>query len=765
MKTRLIKWIALLGTVALLVSSLSMVASAAGSNDDGVTVADGKLFVNGEALTASKRTIACGGGSAAFDPDTHTLTLNNAEMSKGKDRYVIASGLPELTIVFVGKTVCNCSYNAEYFLYAKGNVTFTGSGSLDMMSEEYMELEDGNYGYADVKSPAFLKIKGDLVIDHANLDYLHTALDTSAIVPMDGNITVTDSTLTHSEIGAKGTFTIERSTIRGEQYQGDIYYVDDRNRTQLMEDAIAYRRSVLQAARLTAHDSNLLQTTVKNVSNTSATVTLNGGHLDYSTVRIDGALTLQNVTATCADRAEDARYAFRKCQFFANTLRAIDCALVYSECVDVSAELIRTTLTDSSLQSEGDVVMEQSTLVGVPLTVDGSLSCTGCTVDAEQEGQNSVITCQGERVDLIDCDFKGIAETRQGSRQVYLGNGIPATQTYDYYTFSGASLCVYRTGESEPVVNLTNSRLLMDQIRLDCVLNVNETRLQLCTSNVDQDKVTISGNIAIVTGAWNADRESGLFIDYLGDYFTFDEQKGELHLNNAYGVRGWEQRVDIGYSGGEFIRDAETVGKVKKVVIGKDVTYGEYRDWFSGYTNLKEIDFGNGVEQIGVGVPNYVFRNCSSLETITVGSNVTEMPGYGSSGMPLFRDCVSLKTLTIKTEKLSDYRFSSLQFDWFGNLYLPELTIYVPVSQVERFQAALPAYKDQIVGVDFSSEALLCDLDGNGTVNMADAFMLFRAVSGQTVLTDAQEAVADMDDNGTINMADAFALYRMVAGG
>ena len=57
------------------------------------------------------------------------------------------------------------------------------------------------------------------------------------------------------------------------------------------------------------------------------------------------------------------------------------------------------------------------------------------------------------------------------------------------------------------------------------------------------------------------------------------------------------------------------------------------------------------------------------------------------------------------------------------------------------------------------------DLDGSGVVNMADAFLLYRAVSGQVKLTDAQNAVADIDGSGTINMADAFALYRQVSGG
>ena len=56
------------------------------------------------------------------------------------------------------------------------------------------------------------------------------------------------------------------------------------------------------------------------------------------------------------------------------------------------------------------------------------------------------------------------------------------------------------------------------------------------------------------------------------------------------------------------------------------------------------------------------------------------------------------------------------------------------------------------------------DVDEDGIVNMADAFMLYRAVSGQMKLTAEQNALADIDGNGVINIADAFALYRMVAG-
>ncbi|MBQ9415081.1 MAG: hypothetical protein IJU16_08165 [Clostridia bacterium] len=60
--------------------------------------------------------------------------------------------------------------------------------------------------------------------------------------------------------------------------------------------------------------------------------------------------------------------------------------------------------------------------------------------------------------------------------------------------------------------------------------------------------------------------------------------------------------------------------------------------------------------------------------------------------------------------------------------------------------------------------SLVGDLDLNGTVNMADAFLLYRGVSGQLTLSELQAAIGDMDGENGNNMADAFALYRTVSG-
>ncbi|MBQ9413715.1 MAG: Ig-like domain-containing protein, partial [Clostridia bacterium] len=92
-----------------------------------------------------------------------------------------------------------------------------------------------------------------------------------------------------------------------------------------------------------------------------------------------------------------------------------------------------------------------------------------------------------------------------------------------------------------------------------------------------------------------------------------------------------------------------------------------------------------------------------------------------------------------------------------------ELTLKAGITYVLKAKC----YKEDVTGsfpVCLKMPRPVGDLDNNGVVNMADAFALYRAVSGQITLTDEQKAYANMDGNDVINMSDAFALYRAVSG-
>ena len=55
------------------------------------------LYVNGEQFTSEKFSIACGEGTASYDPNTKTLTLNNAAITNG-GKSLIAGSMPTIGI-------------------------------------------------------------------------------------------------------------------------------------------------------------------------------------------------------------------------------------------------------------------------------------------------------------------------------------------------------------------------------------------------------------------------------------------------------------------------------------------------------------------------------------------------------------------------------------------------------------------------------------------------------------------------------------------
>ncbi|MBQ9415065.1 MAG: InlB B-repeat-containing protein, partial [Clostridia bacterium] len=97
----------------------------------------------------------------------------------------------------------------------------------------------------------------------------------------------------------------------------------------------------------------------------------------------------------------------------------------------------------------------------------------------------------------------------------------------------------------------------------------------------------------------------------------------------------------------------------------------------------------------------------------------------------------------------------------FGGWYTDRalITPYDPTAPIMADTELFPKWE-----MKMPDSSDLGDVDGNGIVNMADAFLLYRAASGQVMLTAEQKQRGDMDQNGIINMADAFALYRQVSG-
>ena len=114
----------LMGLAAALAFAMVMLPAAAFAD---TTQYD--LFVNGEQFTSEKLTIECGEGTAAYDPATHTLTLDNASITNTADYGGINSKLTDdLAIALQGNN--SITFDDNMGIMAAGNVEITGPGNL-----------------------------------------------------------------------------------------------------------------------------------------------------------------------------------------------------------------------------------------------------------------------------------------------------------------------------------------------------------------------------------------------------------------------------------------------------------------------------------------------------------------------------------------------------------------------------------------------------------------------------------------------------------
>ena len=139
------------------------------------------LYVNGEQFTSEKPSIKCGDGTATYDPDTATRTLNDAAITKGgtNNNYgIIMTGNTNLNIVLSGTNSIDLQEGGG--IIASSDVKITGSGKLSVTAGgEYFDgiSVAGNVRISDnadveIKADKGVGIASDesVEIDGAKLD-------------------------------------------------------------------------------------------------------------------------------------------------------------------------------------------------------------------------------------------------------------------------------------------------------------------------------------------------------------------------------------------------------------------------------------------------------------------------------------------------------------------------------------------------------------------------------------------------------------------
>ena len=120
------------------------------------------LYVNGEQFTSEKLSIACGEGTASYDPNTKTLTLNNATITNGGK----SDESPKYGIRVVGDT------DLTIKLSGTNSITLDNGGGIfaDGSSDNYNIIGDGKLTI-NVKWDALYTLNGNISISEgAELD-------------------------------------------------------------------------------------------------------------------------------------------------------------------------------------------------------------------------------------------------------------------------------------------------------------------------------------------------------------------------------------------------------------------------------------------------------------------------------------------------------------------------------------------------------------------------------------------------------------------
>lgn len=178
------------------------------------------LFVNGEQFTSDNLTIACGEGTATYDPDAQALTLNNASITNTLGYGGINSQLTgDLDIVLQGEN--RITFDDNMGIMATGNIEFSGSGSLTINVAG--ETKDGisAAGNVSVRSTTLIvnasggigiASDGSVFLDNARLtshalyagiDAVNLTIESDSVV----DISATESNCNAAYISSRGGLT------------------------------------------------------------------------------------------------------------------------------------------------------------------------------------------------------------------------------------------------------------------------------------------------------------------------------------------------------------------------------------------------------------------------------------------------------------------------------------------------------------------------------------------------------------------------------
>ena len=260
---------------------------------------DNQVLVGGQWLGSAKRTVPCGEGTAAYDPDTKTLTLTNATINYDKNAAIF-NATDGLTIELVGENSINPGGQP-------GILSMQGCGLLTLTGEEGSLKITATAGHAICVNTGSLLVKDTTVKVSSDVPAVYADFD----IEISGS-TLESASANSNAIYTPGDLKIENSNVTTNS-TGDFPAI-------WSDSDITINGGQLKST-CTGSDAlgatGTLSITNCNVENKGASalysqgeMTLTGGSItadaEYNAIISNSAMTITNATVKATAQRYDA---------------------------------------------------------------------------------------------------------------------------------------------------------------------------------------------------------------------------------------------------------------------------------------------------------------------------------------------------------------------------------------------------------------------------------------------------------------------------
>lgn len=285
---------------------------------------DEQVCVGGQWLGSATRSVPCGEGTAAYDPDTKTLTLTNATINYD-DSTAIFNKTDGLTIELVGKNSINSDKQSGIVsMQGCGLLTLTGEGSLNItaagnaiyantgsllvkdttvkVSSDVLavcadlgiEISNSTIESASTGGNA-IYTPGDLKIENSNVTTSNDNKndDDYPAIWCDGDITINGGQLQSTckggdALGAAGTLSITDCTVENKGDYTALYSGGKMTLTGGSITAEAENSAIMSRSAMTITNATVKATAQKyNALRASDVMKIDGGRVEATTVLYD----------------------------------------------------------------------------------------------------------------------------------------------------------------------------------------------------------------------------------------------------------------------------------------------------------------------------------------------------------------------------------------------------------------------------------------------------------------------------------------------